>query len=139
MTTAPGKPKPDTTPLTQPYWQAAAEKRFVIQRCRACRHWIHFPEPACPACAGTDLAYEPVSGRGTVETFTVIERSFVPGFNAGGPYAVAWIGLPEQAGLRVLGNVTGCPPEEVHIGMAVEVWFEERAGFGLMPNFRKAG
>jgi uncharacterized OB-fold protein len=64
-----------------------------------------------------------------------VHRSFVPGFSEIGPYALAWIELPEQRWLRVLGNVTDCPIEDVEIGMPVEVWFEKRGGFSL-PNFR---
>ena len=122
--------------LTRPYWEAAARGELAIQRCRSCQRWIHFPEPICPACGGSDLGFEPVSGQGVVETFSVIHRSFVPEFAERTPYAIAWIGLPEQPGLRVFGNVTGCDPEEVAIGMEVEVWFEQRDG-QVLPNFKK--
>jgi uncharacterized OB-fold protein len=130
------KPVPEPTELTQPYWDAAARGELALQRCRACGRWNHFPDVACPACGGGDLAFEPVSGRGTVETFSVVHRSFVPGFAEGGPYAVAWIALPEQAGLRVFANILDCPPERIAIGMPVEVCFEPREGFGPIPNFR---
>jgi uncharacterized OB-fold protein len=121
---------------TESYRHGAAKGALVLQRCANCSRWIHFPEPTCPSCAATDFTYEPVSGQGTVETFSVIHRSFVSEFAGRTPYVIAWIGLPEQPGLRVFGNVTGCAPEEVTIGMPVEVWFEERDGRTL-PNFRK--
>jgi uncharacterized OB-fold protein len=124
------------TALFQPYWDAAARGELAIQRCRACRHWIHFPEAACPACASADLAFEPVSGQGKVETFSVIHKSFVPEFQGREPYIIAWIALPEQPGLRVFGNIVGAP-EDVSIGMAVEVCFEARDGHGALPNFKK--
>jgi len=116
---------------------AAARGELAIQRCRACRRWIHFPEAACPACGSADLAFEPVSGEGKVETFSVIHKSFVPEFQGREPYVIAWIGLPEQPGLRVFGNVVGVAPEDVSIGMAVEVFFEARDGHGALPNFKK--
>jgi len=119
-----------------PYWEGATQGQLVIQRCTNCRRWIHFPEPTCPFCGSTAFIYEPVSGQGTVETFSVIHRSFVAEFADRTPYVIAWIALPEQAGLRVFGNVTGCAPDEVAIGMPVEVYFEERDG-RTRPNFRK--
>src|SRR4051794_33420648 len=119
------KPEIRPTALTAPYWAAAADGKLVIQRCRACRRWVHFPRPRCPRCGGAELAFEPVSGQGRVETFSVIHRPFVAGFEADAPYVVAWVALPEQEGLRTLGNVTGCAPDEVTIGMPVEVWFEQ--------------
>jgi uncharacterized OB-fold protein len=84
-----------------------------------------------------EFTYEPVSGQGRVETFSVIHRSFVPEFAGRVPYAIAWIGLPEQPELRVFANVSGCDPAEVAIGMDVEVFFEARDGRAAIPNFRK--
>ncbi|HEY3003424.1 MAG TPA: OB-fold domain-containing protein, partial [Kribbellaceae bacterium] len=49
---------------------------------------------------------------------------------------IAWVELVEQPGLRAFGNVLGCAADEVRIGLPVEVCFEERAGFGQVPNFR---
>ena len=125
------------TNLFQPYRDAAARGELAIQRCRACRRWIHFPESACPACGSDELALEPVSGQGTVETFSVIHKSFVPEFQGREPYVIAWIGLPEQPGLRVFGNVVDASPEDMFIGMPVEVFFEARDGHGALPNFKK--
>lgn len=119
-----------------PYFEAAARGELTLQRCAACRRWIHFPEPRCPGCGGSETTFEPVSGAGTVETFSIVHRSFVPEFADRTPYVIAWIALPEQPGLRVFGNVTGCAPEEVAIGMPVDVYFEELNG-RVRPNFRK--
>jgi uncharacterized protein len=124
------------TALSQPYRDAAAQGQLTIQRCRACRRWIHFPEGACPACGCADLGFEPVSGQGKVETFSVIHKSFVPAFQGREPYVIAWIALPEQPGLRVFGNVIG-PADDVSIGMDVEVFFEARDGEAARPNFKK--
>jgi hypothetical protein len=125
------------TDLFQPYRDAAARGELSIQRCQACRRWIHFPESSCPACGSADLKFEPVSGQGKVETFSVIHKSFVPEFQGREPYVIAWIALPEQPGLRVFGNVVGAAPEEVSIGMDVEVFFEARDGNAVLPNFKK--
>lgn len=124
------------TGLSRHYWEGASRGELVIQRCRACRRWIHFPEPICPSCGTADFTFEPVSGEGRIETFSVIHRSFVPAFAERTPYIIAWIGLPEQEGLRVFANVTGCDPAEIAIGMPVELCFEERDG-RTVPNFTK--
>jgi len=129
---------PAPTPLTAPYWAACQRRELALQRCRGCGTFVHFPEPTCPSCHRDELAFEPVSGRGTVHTFTVVHRSFAPGYGDRTPYVLAWIDLAEQPGLRAFGNVLGCPPDEVRIGLPVEVCFEELPGFGLVPNFRAA-
>ena len=128
------KPLPVPTALTESYWSEALEGKLVLQHCAACGEWTHFPMPRCTGCGSGTPTFQPVSGHGTVETFTVVHRSFVPGFGEA-PYVLAWIALPEQAGLRVFGNITGCAPDAVHIGMGVTLWFEARGNFAL-PNFR---
>jgi uncharacterized OB-fold protein len=130
------KPVPEPSDLAAPYWEAARAGRLEVQRCRACRRWVHFPDVRCPSCLATDLGFEPVSGRGVVSTFTVVHRSFVPGFGAAGHYAVGWVDLEEQVGLRVFADLVEVEPGEVRIGMPVEVTFTERPGWGLIPSFR---
>lgn len=134
----PGKPLPVVGTLTEPYWRHAAEGRLALQYCLGCDRYVHLPGPRCPRCLGDRLEFRPVSGRGRVYTYSVVHRTFVPGFAGDVPYVIAWLELAEQPGLRVFGNVTGCDPADVRIGTEVEVHFEERDGFGPMPNFRPA-
>jgi uncharacterized OB-fold protein len=128
------KPQPIVTALTQPYWDAIAQGTLALQRCRACRHWIHFPEPRCPRCGGHVLHFEPVNGVGVIESFSVVHRSFVEGFGAE-PYVIAWIALPEQTGLRLMTNIVSCSIEEITIGSAVTLCFQQRGDFGDIPQF----
>ncbi|HEY8524645.1 MAG TPA: OB-fold domain-containing protein [Acidimicrobiales bacterium] len=130
---------PAVTPLTEPYWAAAAEGTLALQHCGACERFVHFPASSCPTCGrGDGLSFEPVSGRGVVYTYSVVHRTFAPGFDDRVPYVIAWIDVPEQPGLRVFGNVLDCDPDDVRIGMPVEVCFETIEGFGPVPNFRPA-
>jgi uncharacterized OB-fold protein len=134
--TTPGKPIPEPSDLAAPYWEAARAGRLEIQRCRTCHRWIHFPDVRCPWCGGTELAFEPVSGQGVVATFTLVHRTFVAGFDDDVPYAVGWIDLVEQDGLRVFADLVDITAADVRIGLEVEVTFTERAGWGLIPSFR---
>jgi uncharacterized OB-fold protein len=119
-----------------PYWAAAARRRLEIQRCAGCGTWIHFPQDACPRCGGADLHFEAVSGRGVIDTYTVVHRSFAPETAGDVPYAAGFIELEEQAGLRVFADVVETDPGAVRIGLPVEVTFTERHQWGLVPSFR---
>lgn len=77
----------------------------------------------------------PVSGRGRVATFTVNHQPWTP--ELAEPYIVAIIELEEQAGLRFLSNIIGCPPDEVEIGMPVRVVFEQVEDVWI-PLFERA-
>ena len=41
------------------------------------------------------------------------------------PYAIAIVEIEEQPSLRLMTNIVNCPVEDVQIGMAVRVIFEE--------------
>lgn len=105
------------------YWAACARGELVIQRCTACDRRVHLPAAACPYCRGVELVFEPVSGLGTVHTFTVVHR--------GGPFVAAWVDLRE--GARAFGHIVDCPPEQVRIGMPVRVTFVDD-----LPHWRPA-
>jgi uncharacterized OB-fold protein len=118
------------------YWAAAAQRRLEVQRCARCSAWIHFPEPICPRCGSADLRFEAVSGLGQVETFTVIHRAFAAEVAAEVPYAVGFVALDDQPGLRLFADIVDVDPGEVRIGMPVQVTFTHRHHWGLVPSFR---
>jgi hypothetical protein len=76
----------------------------------------------CPQCLSKDLAYEVVSGRATVHTFTVNHQPWMPVPEL--PFALAIVELPEQAGLRFTTVIVNCEVDDVRIGMPVQVTFE---------------
>ena len=64
----------------------------------------------------------PVSGHGTVFTYTVNHQPFNPAVPV--PYVIAIIQLDEQEDLRIATNIVDCEPDSVYIGLPVEVRFE---------------
>jgi uncharacterized OB-fold protein len=131
----PVRPEPVPDRLTRPYWEHARQGRLAFQRCASCGRFQHPPGPVCRSCGGRELEFQPVSGRGTVYTYTVTHHRVVPGFDEV-PYAVALVEMDEQPGLRVLSNILGVGPEAVHVGLAVEVCFEDLPGGLKLPQFR---
>lgn len=131
-------PVPVPSELTEPYWDAAARGELAIQRCEACGRFTHPPRPECASCAHPGLTYERVSGRGRLETFSVVHRTFAPGFRSRVPYVIAWVELEEQAGLRVFTELADAEPDALAPDMPVEVVFTELEGFGPIPRFRVA-
>lgn len=116
--------------LTAPFWAAAAERRLVRQVCDVCRRSTFTPRIACPHCQSEALGWTQSSGLGTVHSHSVVHRS--PTGDRETPYVVAIIDLDE--GWDMMSNVVGCPPEDVVIGMPVQVTFAERDG-RLAPVF----
>jgi len=112
---------PLLTPENSAFWQGGANGELLIYRCAGCARWFHPPAPVCPTCNSTDVGPEPVSGRGSVYSFTVNHQAWTP--DLADPYVVAIVELDEQPGLRFLTNIVGSPPDAVTIGMRVRVTF----------------
>ena len=123
--------------LTQPYWDACRRRELHLQRCRACRTFVHFPGVLCWRCGSDRLEWEKVSGKGRVHTFVVVHHATIPEFKARVPYAVAWIELDESPSARVLSDLVDCDVAKLAIGDRVEVVFDVDAieGF-VVPRFR---
>ncbi len=128
------KPLPRPTNESAPFWEGCRRHELVIQRCEDCGVLIHYPKAICPGCQGSQLGWVRASGLGRVHTYTVIHRAFHPGFAEEVPYVAAVIELDE--GVRLLSNLAGVDPQDVHVGMPVEVFFEEVTPDVTLPKFR---
>jgi len=122
---------PKVTDLNRAFWTGGKNGELLIQRCAACGLWVNPPEAACTSCGGT-LAAEPVSGKGTVFSFTVNHQPYNPETPV--PYVVAIVELDEQKDLRVFTNLVEVAPDQVQIGMPVAVRFEDH-GDVFVPVF----
>ena len=105
------------------FWTAGERGELVFWRCADCGYWIHPPSPRCPACLSSNVRTEAVSGRGVVHSFTVNHQNWNPTMPS--PYAIALVELAEQQGLRLMTNIVDCSPDDVRIGMDVQVVFEQ--------------
>ena len=131
-------PIPLPTPETRPFWDAAKRHELVLPRCRACGRLHYYPRGACPHCLSGDLAWERLSGRGTLHTFTIVARG-QKGFPVPTPYVIAIVELDE--GPRLMTNLVGVEPDpaRIRIGMPVEVVFEDVSAEIALPRFRPRG
>ncbi|AKK26662.1 Zn-ribbon domain-containing OB-fold protein [Mycobacterium sp. EPa45] len=132
MTAARPLPVPDEA--SAPYWAAAAQHVLTVARCGHCGFLALPPDAVCASCGSTDPGYTfvPVSGGGTVRSWTVVRQSFLPGFEV--PFALVDVELDEQADLRVIGRLLG-RVDDVALGTAVRVVFEDIAPETAIPAF----
>lgn len=118
----------------KPFWDNLREHKLTAQWCNSCRTYFHFPPQAlCAQCLSSDNEWIPVSGRGVVYSFVTYHRAWHPAYQDRIPYNVSLIDLEE--GPRLVSNVVDMAPEEVKVGMAVEVVFEDHDEYTL-PKFK---
>ena len=130
------KPLPQPTPVTQPFWDAAKERRLSIQRCASCNRYVFYPRPLCPYCGSAELTWTDVSGRGVVYSYTIARRATMRAFAEEVPYVIAIVELTE--GPHMTTHIVDCEPEAVTIGMPVEATFEDANDEVTLVKFRPA-
>ncbi|OSP54770.1 Zn-ribbon domain-containing OB-fold protein [Pseudoruegeria sp. SK021] len=123
-------PGPTTIPLTEPFWDAAAEGRFILQLCGGCQQHVFYPREICPHCWSGDLHWVPASGQGTLKSFTIVHRPGHPGWMAVTPYTVGLVALAE--GPTMLSHILGDAPQ---VGQAVG-FAPTNIGGRVLPCFR---
>ncbi|WP_050460658.1 Zn-ribbon domain-containing OB-fold protein [Herbaspirillum autotrophicum] len=131
----PTRPLPLLTELNTFFWTGGADGKLRMQRCLDCQYWQHPAGAICPQCLSRNLAPQELSGRATVEAFTLNYQPWTDGVEV--PYVIAIVGLDEQKGLNLTTNIVGIAPESVFIGQRVEVTFEA-AGDVFLPLFTPA-
>lgn len=136
---APFRMLPQLTDANRHFWQGGASGRLVFLRCQDCGYYLHPPGPVCPRDWSRRLEPEAVSGRATVASFTVNHQQWMPGPEV--PFVIGLVSIVEQPELRLTTNIVHCPPDEVAIGMDVQVCFEHHPddrGDVWLPLFEPA-
>lgn len=130
----PAKPWPVIDEDSRAFWDHLTGGQFVAQRCSECMT-IRFPVRShCRVCLALDHEWEPVVGRGRVYSYVIYERAFHKGYSADIPYALALVEFDEQ--LRIPGCLIDIDLSRIEIGMAVELFVEDRGDGLCVPIFR---
>jgi uncharacterized OB-fold protein len=127
------RPLPVVTPRSHAFWHGGADGHLHIGQCQQCGFYSHPPLPYCPRCHADGVTAVPVSGVGSVYSFTIERYTWLPDLPA--PYVVAEVELVEQDGLRLLTTIVDCNPDDVTIGMRVAVSFIRQSDV-FFPVFR---
>ena len=123
-------PKPSL--LTAPYWQACREGLLTMQQCDSCKKYQFYPRTICSHCGEQNLSWSPVSGLGTIKSFTVVRRGVSRAYDS--PYILALIDLDE--GPCMMSSIVESEIESVSVGAAVRVIFCSWGDDFEMPVFR---
>ena len=118
-------------PDTKGFWDAAREKRLVVQRCKACGHCQFPPHPFCARCARDETEWVDASGRGQVWSFGIAHGPMLPGFQDLVPYPMIVVELDDHPYIRMVGSlvaapdapINSVPASAIRIGLPVAVTF----------------
>lgn len=130
-----GRPLPVITEENEFFWTSGADGRLRLTECESCSALLHPPQPVCRYCRGHETGVRAVSGYATLIGFTVNHRFSAPGMPA--PYVVAQVAVEEDTRVRLTTNLVECDPDELELGMRLEVVFEQVEDVWF-PLFRPA-
>lgn len=117
------------------WWERVAQDEVLpIQRCCGCEKLRHPPRPMCDVCGSLEFDSIAASGQGTIHTFTVIHQPQVPGYQ----YPLVAIIVDLEEGERMASTLIDCEPEDVRIGMPIEVVIQTDDDGFKIPLFRPA-
>ena len=113
-------------PETLPFWEAAERGVFLAKKCGACNQLHWYPRVICPLCGSDQTGWQEISGKGTIYSFSKIEKTAQP-------YVLAWIRL--QEGPIVITNIVDTDFNCINIGDEVESRFRRTTHGRLCPVF----
>ncbi len=136
MTSDHSKPLPVPQPESDHYWSSAVSGKLMIQRCVDCGEAQFYHRAFCMNCSGRSLEWIQASGRGTLFTFAIVHQPPHPGFVGDVPFVTAIVELEE--GIKMPSQVIGIEPEpeQLSIGMRLEVVFEKATEKIALPKFK---
>jgi uncharacterized protein len=126
-------PLPDVDDaVTAPYFAGAARGELLIPRCESCDRFVWYPEEKCPHDGGV-LSWTPVSGRGTLFSWVVVRRAFLPAFEDKVPFVTALVALDEDPSVRIPTYIVDAEPETLAADAPVFVAFRPLS-FATVPD-----
>ncbi len=131
------KPLPELKGHAKKFYDFCRKGELRFQRCSDCGTWRHVPREMCAECGSQAWTWERSSGKGTVFSWTVADRALHPEFVDDTPYAPTIVEMEE--GVRLLTQIVDVEPDDLEIGMPVEVVFDAVTAKVTLPKFRRAG
>ena len=125
-----------TNPDTEPFWEAAKERKLTACQCASCGHFRMPPSPYCPNCQSKEKNWPALPGTGTVFSFAICSKN--PATGEDFVYVPAVVQLDGTDDARLVSNLGGIDADDVQIGMKVQVdWNPIKDGW-VLPVFKPA-
>ncbi len=124
MTDTEQRPRPLPTPtnITQEFWDAAKQKRLLLQYDPQAGKYQFYPRGISLYSGKRNLEWREVAGKGSLYSYT---ETVIPtrGFEDIAPYLIALVELDE--GVRLMALLHNCSADDVKIGMRVRLCWDE--------------
>ncbi len=116
------RPLPPPTNITQEFWDAAKQKRLLLQYDPQADKYQFYPRGISLYSGKRNLEWREAAGKGTLYSYT---ETVIPtrGFENLAPYLIGLVELDE--GVRLMALLHNCSADDVKIGMRVRLCWDE--------------
>lgn len=133
----PQKSLPKINKVDERFWQAAANEKFLLQKCKSCGKMQFFPRVACVDCFG-ELDWIESKGTGKIHSFTLVRVPRNPAFKDEVP--IYYINVILDEGVIIESKLVGDSKEKVKTGDRVRVVFQPTHDPAIkLPCFELSG
>lgn len=130
----PPRPRPKFNQDQAWFWEGLRQRELRIQRFTDDGSLVHPPASCNPKTQHFDYDWVVASGKATLYSHTVVHYPQVPSFDY--PHIVGLVELEE--GVRLVTTIVGCRPEQLEIGMSLELDFVDTADDVTLHQFHPA-
>lgn len=137
---------PDLGPITAPqlpehisFWEYCAKRELRFQCCGECERWRHPPAPVCPHCGSAAVTWKLAPTRAELFSYTVVHHASTPALRGHVPYNIAIVSFPDLVDIRIVSNVLDVAPQDLRIGMPLQLVWQEQAPGRVLPLFVHTG
>jgi uncharacterized OB-fold protein len=116
------------------FWAAARRHELAVLVCEPAGHVLHLPRQYCHRCDSFAVRWQPVAGRGTVHTWTVVEHAVDPAFPV--PYTIVLVELDDRPGVRFVSDLPG--RVDLAVGQPMVVRFDDVDATVTLPRWEPA-
>jgi uncharacterized protein len=118
------------------FFKFCQQHELRFQQCMDCGAWRHVPRDMCAKCGSFNWDWSRSSGKGKVFSWTTAIQPMMPQFAEEVPYSPVIVELEE--GVRMVTWLTDVKPDDLKLGMPVEVVFDDVTSDVTLPKFRRA-
>ncbi|MDH5236366.1 MAG: MaoC family dehydratase N-terminal domain-containing protein, partial [Acidimicrobiia bacterium] len=130
----PKRPRPKYNDDQAFFWEGLRQGELRIQRFSDDGTLMHPPANANPRTGSFEFDWAVASGRATLYSYAIPHYPKVPSFDY--PLIVGLVELEE--GVRLVTNIVGCTPDQLRIGMPLQVGFVDTDDDVTLHQFHPA-
>jgi hypothetical protein len=124
-------PHKGESPMADAFWEHVQKRSLSLPYCASCDSSRWYLQEGC-SCGSNAISWKEMKGTGSVFTYTVVHRTFLPNRSPEGPYVVGLIELDGAPGVRIPGTIVA---KEPRVGLRVSLHWED-LGTHILPVFK---